>query len=227
MRRLSHNLDWGFAPVLTSDQLYPKDAAVLRRYYPTDWRDRLCGRCLDVRFECERILVREHSYLNAVRGNQAPICSPVRDYIGVAVQYAGLPLVQPVVSLASPLSLISNLSQMGWQKKSAQEDAVLLYLMHEEREKDILLYYATHEDEILAQWQFWSQKLALPKLMVGLDGFVDEPEDRLGKVLFRRAYDRVKKLGLYERRSTFSRVRDVGARKTARTVRGREIMARH
>ncbi len=226
MRRLSHNLDWGFAPVLTSDQLYPKDAAVHRRYYPTDWRDRLCGRCMDVRFECETILVHEHSYLNAVRGAKAPVCLPVSDYIGVAVQYAGLPEVLPAVSLTAPLSFVSNLSQMALQHRPAQQDAVLLYLMHEEREQDILLYYASHEDEIVAQWQFWAQKLALPKLMVGLDGFVDEPEDRLGKVLYRRAYDRVKKLGLYERRSTFSRVRDVGARKTARTVSGREIMAR-
>ena len=183
---------------------------------------------MDVRFGRDKLLVSERSVLDRVLPAKRPYCVALKEFIGVAVQYGPLPEQRSGLSFApfKALSSVSPLLQRDLVPNSPV-DGVTLYLMHETRERDVLLYFADHEDEILAQWQFWSQKLALPKLMVGLDGFVDEPYDRRGGVIFTQPQPRAKQLGLYQRRSVFSRVRDVGGGGVRHTVRGREIMARH
>lgn len=177
------------------------------------------GRWLDVVFSRSKLTVLDGAYLGVFQGARARVSYSIKDYIGVAVHYTPLPRPLPPLGRSFPC-LIDRLGA------APVEDAVTLYLLHEERDKDLLLYFATDENEILAQWQFWSQKLGLPQLLVAPDGFVDEPFDRIGGVLFTGAKPRSRRFGLYDRRPIFSRVRDMGDRAAMKAWRGREIMAR-
>ena len=111
-----------------------------------------------------------------------------------------------------------------------EEGVVSLYLLHEDRSKDLLLYYADHEDEIQALWKFWSSRLGLPQLLVAPDGFIDEPFQPAGSVEIRSPQPRKPFYNLNRRGPHFLRVRDVGAglevHRRSKRVKGREISAR-
>ncbi len=228
MRRLSHNEDWGFTPVLHDKPLYPKQFPFSLPFNPTGLKDWLQGRSLDVVIGRQKITVVERSFTSLVKGRLKRTSYAVSDYIGVAVQYCLMPEAFPPLSFAPQSSMMPYLSD-AFAARSFQlppREAVSVYLMHENSSRDVLLYHADHEDEILAQWQFWSQRLSLPCLLVGPDGFVDEPHDRLGAVVFTKSSPRSKQYGLYGRRPVFSRVRDMGDVSHASACYGREIMAR-
>jgi len=228
VRRLSHNEDWGFTPVLHDKSLYPKQFPFSLSFNPTGLKDWLQGRSLDVVISRKKITVVERSFSSFVKGRPNRTSYAVSDYIGVAVHYCLMPQALPSLSFAPRSSLLPYLGDV-FASRSLQlpaREAVSVYLMHENSSRDVLLYHADHEDEILAQWQFWSQKLSLPCLLVGPDGFVDEPHDRLGHVVFKKSAPRSKQYGLYGRRPIFSRVRDMGDASHGRAWSGREIMAR-
>lgn len=220
VRRLSHNEDWGFAPVLDPSNLYPPLLSARMCYRSTGLAGRLLPRQLEISFGPELIRVNHGAPGGPIEG-LSDMPRPQRvdyhahDFIGVAVQYGRLP------------AHLFDGGQIKGVSRHSSIDAVTLYLMHEERCSDILLYFADHEDEILAQWQFWSNRLGLPRLAVAPDGFVSEPQDRLGALLFDRAFPRRRGYGLAQRRPLFSRVREVGRLQTRARVIGHEIMARH
>ncbi len=226
MRRLAHNQDWGYAPVLISERLYPQKWPAEIEYYPTGPARRALGSSLTLSIAATGIDVRERCLLPAL----SPAASSFQcdEFLGVAVEYSTAPdvqhlsVLQTMKQIAAPL-----LNRVGYEvPQVTRSEAVLLYLMHENRECDILLYYADHEDELLAQWQFWSQKLNLPQLIISPDGFINEQQDRMGSVLCRSAFGRVKEYGLVQRRPLFSKIRGVPKIGRQVPVSGREIMAR-
>lgn len=219
MRRISHNEDWSFAPVLNSDSLYPKVFPFSLSYQPTTLKDLMLGRSMEIEFSESDLTVIDRHGLGVFRGMGDRIQYSLQDFIGVAVQYTMGPKPLPSL-LTSPLGVSTQLS-------SSATEAVTLYLMHEDRNRDVLLYFAGHEDEILAQWKFWSQRLCLPQLLVGADGFIDEPGDRMGRLSFKRSLPRTKRFGPFDRRPIFLRIRDMGDASMVRSARGREITARH
>ena len=227
MRRFSHNKDWGFAPVLTPDKLYPKQLPTRLTYYPTDIKDWLKGKSLDVVLGAQKVTVIERGLSGFGKNGAIKTRFDLSSYIGIGVHYAPMPQLLPPIGSAGLLR--DSIKQMMAHRslRVPGPDGVTLYLVSENSSQDLLLYYASHEDEIIAQWHFWSQRLGLPRLLIAPDGFIDEPSDRLGKIALRPSFARFKSLGLYGRRPVFSRVRDMGNKASVRTWRGREIMARH
>ncbi len=228
MRRFSHNRDWGFAPVLTPGKLYPKQFPLRLTYYPTDMKDWLKGKYLDVVLGRQKVIVLERSWLSLEKNEATRASYDLSSYIGVGVHYAPVPRLLPPIGSGSEPLLLGRFKQMVAHRsfQVPGKDGVSLYLVSENSSQDLLLYYAPHEDEIIAQWHFWSQKLGLPRLLIAPDGFIDEPCDRLGKIALKAPFGRLKSFGLYGRRPIFSRIRDMGDKASVRSWRGREIMAR-
>ena len=229
MRRFSHNRDWGFAPVLTPSKLYPKQFPCRLTYYPTDIKDWLKGKSLDVVLGRQKVTVLERRLSGFGKNEAAKTRLNLSSYIGVGVHYAPIPQLLPPVGAGSQHLLRNCIKQMMAHRSFhvLGQDGVTLYLVSENSSQDLLLYYASHEDQIIAQWHFWSQRLGLPRLLIAPDGFIDEPSDRLGKIERQDPFGRLKSFGLYGRRPIFSRIRDMGDKTSVRSWRGREIMARH
>ncbi len=229
MRRFSHNRDWGFAPVLTPDKLYPKQLPTRLTYYPTDIKDWLKGKSLDVVLGAQKVTVIERGWSGFAKTEAIKTRFDISSYIGIGVHYAPMPQLLPPIGSGSAGLLRDRIKQMvaHWSLRVPGEDGVTLYLVSENSSQDLLLYYAPHEDEIIAQWHFWSQRLGLPRLLIAPDGFIDEPSDHMGKIALRPSFARYKSFGLYGRRPIFSRIRDMGDKASVRAWRGREITARH
>lgn len=229
MRRFSHNRDWGFAPVLTPGNLYPKRFPLRLTYYPTDIKDWLKGTSLDVVLGRQKVTVIERGLSGFGKNETRKTRIDLSSYIGVGVHYAPLPRLLPLIGSGSEPLLLNCFKQMKAHRsfQVPGEDGVTLYLVNENSQQDLLLYYASHEDEIVAQWHFWSQRLGVPRLLIAPDGFIDEPSNRLGKIALGDPFTRLKSFGLYGRRPIFSRIRDMGDKASVRTWRGREITARH
>lgn len=226
MRRLAHNEDWGFAPVLSSKGLYPANFPAALRYLPADEAFSRCPYFLEISITPERLTVRARALFPAVQSNESA-CGAVdfedcdfaiQDFIGVAVQYGVMP--------APLLNAQPGAPRGRGTGPLARPEAVTLYLMHEERASDVLLYFADHEDEILAQWQFWTSRLSLPKLVVSADGYVHEGHDSEGLLANRPPRRRGKAYAMNGRRPVFNRVRDVGSGQRATPIAEREIFAR-
>lgn len=249
VRRLSQGENWGFTPVLHSKALFPKSLPTRLSLQPMGFRDVLAGAGMDVVMARKRFVFRSHNF-GFFKKHQSV---RVSDYIGVAVQYTARPERWRVAEAFNPKSYIQKLPRKKrisigrWlerfnfipdrlvdlffddvQVAGAKDEVVSLYLLHEERSKDLLLYYAAHDDDITALWQFWAKRLSLPQLLVGRDGFIDEPYAERKVHDCARAYPRARFKHMRGRRPIFLSVRDVGrGGLIARRCDGREIMARN
>lgn len=254
MRRKSQGDGWGFTPVLQNEPLFPKSFVSRLNLEPTGAKEALSFAGIDVVISRKTLVFRHHSF-----GIFKTLESVSLDaYIGVAVHYTPAPThwrfsnllkIEGLRSLipnsirtyvsnkllpkAPPLGIIKGLQSLFAADVPYSEQAegvVSLYLLHEDRSKDLLLYYADHEDEIQALWKFWSERLRLPRLLVGPDGFIDEPFPRRDCVEIRPAQRRKPFYHLNRRSPHFLRVRDMGygldqCRRHPRCL-GREISAR-
>ena len=80
--------------------------------------------------------------------------------------------------------------------------------------------------DVGARWQSWARALNLPLLLPNLDGSWREPIDKCGKLSVNAPHARPARLGLAERRSAISSIREAGDLTLVRAVSGKEIIAR-
>lgn len=108
---------------------------------------------------------------------------------------------------------------------AAGEDVrILVELLHEDPTLSVPLIVGASPGEIVADWQLWSKVLRRPLLIVGDDGSVVEPTERLGAVEIRALKPRRLHSFFAARRPRFLTRRKTGGSPT-RTVAGREIIA--
>lgn len=254
VRRKSQGDGWGFVPVLRSKPLFPKSLVSRLTLEPTALKDVLTFAGIDVVISRKALAFRQHSFGILRKIDRIPL----HQYIGVAVHYTPAPKcwkfsellglegyrvfiphkvksffsrrIVPVVPVRSVREKLETLFAVDVPFSEQEEGVVSLYLLHEDRSKDLLLYYADHEDEIQALWKFWSSRLRLPQLLVAPDGFIDEPFQPTGSVEIRSPQPRKPFYNLNRRGPHFLRVRDVGAglevHRRSQRVKGREISAR-
>ncbi len=254
VRRKSQGDGWGFVPVLRSKSLFPKSLVSRLTLEPTALKDVLTFAGIDVVISRKALAFRQHSFGIFRKVDRIPL----HQYIGVAVHYTPAPtcwkfsdllrvdgyrpFIPHVMKSFFSKKIIPSLPVCFFQKKletffavdvpfaEQEEGVVSLYLLHEDRSKDVLLYYADHEDEIQALWKFWSSRLRLPQLLVAPDGFIDEPFQPTSSIEIRSPQPRKPFYNLNRRGPHFLRVRDLGAglevHRRSKRVKGREISAR-
>lgn len=230
MRRFSHDGDWSFAPVLDDMPPYPKRMPFRLSLKPGGMMARLFGERMDVVIGRQRLRCRWWRPFAPSHKQSIDI----KDFIGVAVRFAGVkkPSFRAVMRAAAArvceLPLLRRLpfAAAGRALAGAPIDGYQLYLLHENCERDVLLYQSLDDGEITALWQFWSERLGLPKLLVDRYGMIEEADKRCGTVAFRRAFPRRDLTGAVKRRPVFGRVRQVGCQQRVTRHVGREIMAR-
>lgn len=88
------------------------------------------------------------------------------------------------------------------------------------------LFMSTDMELVNARWQSWGRVLKLPLLLPSEDGQWREPIERFGKLTVNTPFSRPSRLGLSERRSCISSVREVGDPGRSLPVEGEELIAR-
>ena len=102
-----------------------------------------------------------------------------------------------------------------------------LSLAHEDSEFDVRLFEACNDEDITAEWQYWSRRFALPLLIRNAEGRLTEPFARLGALLTTRPAPRRMPSSLACRRPRFLTRRRTGKLPAEpRIHREREIIAR-
>jgi hypothetical protein len=104
---------------------------------------------------------------------------------------------------------------------------VRVSLLHRDRDLDITLFEATDDRDVTAEWVYWSNRFALPMLMIDRDGKLIQPYGQLGALTVGKAAPRRKGSILSGRRPRFLTRRRPGKLPETPVVhRGREIVAR-
>ena len=104
---------------------------------------------------------------------------------------------------------------------------ILVELLHADPSFSVPLILGASPGEIVADWQLWSKMLRRPLLIVGDDGCVVEPTERLGGVEIRPLKPRRLHSFFAARRPRFLTRRKTGHRiQAGETLLGREIIAR-
>jgi hypothetical protein len=106
---------------------------------------------------------------------------------------------------------------------------VCVSLEHRDPGLSVPLYFASNNDEVVAEWQLWARVLGLPLLLADAAGTLREPFRRIGAVrVWVVAPRRRRRNAISRRRPSFLMRRRVGEpRATAVIYRGeREIIAR-
>lgn len=212
MRRIAEGCDWGFAPVLQPENLFPKRFPT-RISYQSNYRfGSFCRDRLEVVVGAHSIA--QHYYRFGFLKSKKYL--KITDFIGVAVEIRDVYVDEA-----------SQFHDTDHEPVDADGPvSVTLYLLNEDSVNDVLLYQADHEDDILALWQFWSKRLKLPMLSVSVDGEITEPLNLMGFVALGESCPRPPITYLSGRKPIFLRVRDIGCEEDAKRLSGREIMAR-
>ncbi len=252
MRRFSQGDDWGYTPVLQQQNLFPKALPSRISFQPTSLKRLVEGAGFKVVIGRNKLVSRSKRY--GIFKTHETV--PLADYLGVAVHYTPAPsrfALKGLMTFSGMRRLIPNRFRL-WFTSFLREDAgrfktalsdklsfllkpdvkfsektegaVTLYLLHEDRRKDLLLYYADHEDDIIALWRYWAQRLDLPQLMVAPDGTINEPLPPRNSAEIRKTFPRKEHLLLKRRKPVFLRVRDTGRHCVTPHCYGRGIMAR-
>jgi|GEM_PF-4794701 len=254
VRRKSQGDGWGFVPALLNEPLFPKSLVSRLTLEPTALKDVLSFAGIDVVISRKALAFRQHSFGVFRKIDRIPL----DQFIGVAVHYTPAPTcwkfsdllrlegyrafiphtvksffskkIVPSLPFSSVRKKLETLFAVDIPFSEQEEGVVSLYLLHEDRSKDVLLYYADHEDEIQALWKFWASRLRLPQLLVAPDGFIDEPFQPASSVEIFSPQPRKPFYNINRRGPHFLRVRDVGAglevNRRSKRVKGREISAR-
>ena len=104
--------------------------------------------------------------------------------------------------------------------------AVSVNLHHPDPKLCFPLHVSREMSDVGARWQSWARALNLPLLLPNLDGSWREPIEKCGKLSVNAPHARPARLGLAERRSAISSVREAGDLTLVRAVSGKEIIAR-
>lgn len=105
--------------------------------------------------------------------------------------------------------------------------SVSVTLVHRDRDLDIVLFEASDDENVTAEWLYWSGRFGLPLLVAEHDGSFSQPYDHLGALTIGKPGPRRKGSILSGRRPRFLTRRRVG--RTGRPLivhREREIIAR-
>src|SRR4051794_17702589 len=86
------------------------------------------------------------------------------------------------IALNVPVKAFRGVSIRLIPEASEQPAGVAVYLEHIDPALSIELYAAENSDDIVAEWQQWSQVLGLPRLVAGSDGALSSPFPQLGAV---------------------------------------------
>jgi len=110
----------------------------------------------------------------------------------------------------------------------AGEGLVVVELLHRDPQLSLPLSVAASVDDVVADWRAWARVLALPMLLVEVDGTWRTIEERLGSVVVKAVRPRRHRSVMNGRRPRFLIRRKVGVMPAEPViVEGREIIARH
>jgi hypothetical protein len=102
---------------------------------------------------------------------------------------------------------------------------VTVELMHRDPALSLPLMIADDPADVAADWQAWGRTLGLPLLVVGQDGTVAAPIERLGGVTLQPPKPRRRHSFFADRRPRFLARRKTGRAGVAEILAGREITA--
>ena len=108
----------------------------------------------------------------------------------------------------------------------AGEVTVTLELLHHDPMLSVPLLVADNLEDVAADWRAWSEKLALPMLMVEADGVARPLEDTIGKVKADPTQTKRRRLGFANKRPRFLMRRKSGDLGVRMVIQGDEIIAR-
>ncbi|MFN8831608.1 MAG: DUF6101 family protein [Labrys sp. (in: a-proteobacteria)] len=104
---------------------------------------------------------------------------------------------------------------------------VRVTLLHRDRDLDVTLFEASDDRDVTAEWVYWSNRFALPMLMIDRDGRLIQPYGQLGALTVGKTAPRRKGSILSGRRPRFLVRRRPGTPAETPVVhREREIIAR-
>jgi hypothetical protein len=133
------------------------------------------------------------------------------------------------IALNVPVKAFRGVSIRLVPEAGEQPAGVAVYLEHIDPALSIELYAAENSDDIVAEWQQWSQVLGLPRLVAGSDGALSAPFPQLGAVACKEPSPRRRRRSpLAKRRPRFLVRRRVGVMRGLSVHRNeREIIARN
>jgi Family of unknown function (DUF6101) len=135
----------------------------------------------------------------------------------------------PKSGLPFTIALPSNAFQ-GVAARAIEDESgavtVTLELMHNDPMLSVPLLVADHFDDIAADWRAWSERLALPMLLVEADGVARPLDASIGKVKTDPEQSKRRRLGYANKRPRFLMRRKAGDFGVRLVVSGVEIIAR-
>jgi Family of unknown function (DUF6101) len=135
----------------------------------------------------------------------------------------------PKSGLPFTIALPSNAFQ-GVAARAIEDESgavtVTLELMHNDPLLSVPLLVADHFDDIAADWRTWSERLALPMLLVESDGVARPLDASIGKVKTDPEQTKRRRLGYANKRPRFLMRRKAGDFGVRLVVSGVEIIAR-
>jgi Family of unknown function (DUF6101) len=135
----------------------------------------------------------------------------------------------PKSGLPFTIALPSNAFQ-GVAARAIEDESgavtVTLELMHNDPLLSVPLLVADHFDDIAADWRTWSERLALPMLLVESDGVARPLDASIGKVKTDPEQSKRRRLGYANKRPRFLMRRKAGDFGVRLVVSGVEIIAR-
>jgi hypothetical protein len=133
---------------------------------------------------------------------------------------SGLPF-----TIALPSNAFKGVAARAMEDESGAV-TVTLELMHNDPLLSVPLLVADHLDDVAADWRAWSERLALPMLLVESDGIARPLEDTIGKVKVHPDHTKRRRLGYAIKRPRFLMRRKAGDFGVRLVVSGEEIIAR-
>jgi len=103
---------------------------------------------------------------------------------------------------------------------------VVVEMMHRDPGLCLPLIVADDPEDVAADWQAWGRALNLPLLVIGQDGTISEPIDRIGGISFEPTKPRRRHSFFAGRRPRFLTRRKTGRPGKIEILAGREIIAR-
>jgi Family of unknown function (DUF6101) len=134
---------------------------------------------------------------------------------------AGVP-----ITLDLPVANFDGVAVRMVQQGDAGAIRVFVELRHRDPGLTLPLIVADEPEEVAADWQAWGRTLNLPLLVVGQDGSVMQPVQRIGSLTVAAAKPRRRHSFFAGRRPRFLTRRKVGHISTVEVLFGREIIAR-
>lgn len=154
-------------------------------------------------------------------GPGVPAFTLNRDRAVVRRPVAGIP-----ATLSVPVSAYRGVSVRMESVGEEGDIEVFVELLHDDPRLTLPLLSVGEPEDAAADWVAWGRALNLPLLVVGSDGTVRAPVDRMGAVSVSESSPRRNRSIFRGRRSRYIRRRKTGNSDDLSVVLGREIIAR-